>query len=712
MMVAALLMFAQVRVLTDTGAAVPQPDANLGRAQAVADSFVRVWQYHWQMSQIVQLRLADRIVPPAGAGPVDIEQHQGDSIAAAWARAVPPADLRFHLWHCHPDGPEKPKTKMMNRAPPGRPPEMVPIQVYGEWRRLPEYMIESGVGKRTICPSWYQGPGLTPWDERLGLDASIIEPLQPVVRAARQRVLAALDSVAVVHGGDDWLSGQLVRFAIDQGDLPRASRAAARCSRTDWWCMNLRAYVEFASGRVARADSLFMRAVERMSSEARCAWTDVTVLLDVPDKPRYSALPCDERDNVNATFWWLADPLYTEDGNERRAEHFARLTLVTLRAGTQSSERWDLRDVGGGSAVRRMLVRYGWPALSVWGGLEEDRAHIAYLGGGSMIHERDATAEYAGSRIHTVPAFSALANPWQSSSTDWIMTERIAKGLAPQDTLWWPREHFARRGTPIAQLWDQSGAFRRDSSILLAIATDLDAGVLGYVPGDSLTGSIVLSAGEDSMMVFPQRAVAGGRAVFLQSIPDVPRVVSLELAGRRNTGLVARTRFGIEPPHTLAAMRVGEIAVSQPVFVSAPPSGGMPVTAPMPALSHMLGTTRFAATVQRVGVYWESYGIAGGDTASVTVRIEPRDKRPNVFRRLASRLGFGPSATGGVSVQWAEPSAERVVTTVPGRVPIQGRSVSIDLSGLAPGSYALIVSVARDGSGRASAERLFMVMDR
>jgi hypothetical protein len=80
---------------------------------------------------------------------------------------------------------------------------------------------------------------------------------------------------------------------------------------------------------------------------------------------------------------------------------------------------------------------------------------------------------------------------------------------------------------------------------------------------------------------------------------------------------------------------------------------------------------------------------------------------------LARALGIGRLRSSDIVVEWPEPSAERAVTTLPGRIPIQGRSVTVDMSQLDPGDYTLLVRIARadkNGGGAASASAAFRIV--
>ena len=76
-----------------------------------------------------------------------------------------------------------------------------------------------------------------------------------------------------------------------------------------------------------------------------------------------------------------------------------------------------------------------------------------------------------------------------------------------------------------------------------------------------------------------------------------------------------RTRFGVTPPAPLSALKPGETAISDPVLIATTDVR----TAPTRRSAQMLGSTACAA--QKVGVYWETYGYAPGDSVDVAVII-------------------------------------------------------------------------------------------
>src|SRR2546426_5521256 len=90
------------------------------------------------------------------------------------------------------------------------------------------------------------------------------------------------------------------------------------------------------AGDYAGADSAYRIALRDMPRDERCRWTDVSLLLDGELARRYRRLPCDERGAFEERLWWLAQPLYSLSGNDRRSEHLARATMARIEQDARS----------------------------------------------------------------------------------------------------------------------------------------------------------------------------------------------------------------------------------------------------------------------------------------------------------------------------------------------------------------------------------------
>ncbi len=132
------------------------------------------------------------------------------------------------------------------------------------------------------------------------------------------------------------------------------------------------------------------------------------LLLDDDGRSAYDHANCDDRTKANQRFWWLTTPLFSDSTRDRRSEDFTRKVLVQLHSALPWDERFDWRDRFGGDAVSEMLMRYGWPAYSAYGGAQEEASHAGWMG--FYDSTRTATAEYPMDRLHLVPA-------WRRSTT-------------------------------------------------------------------------------------------------------------------------------------------------------------------------------------------------------------------------------------------------------------------------------------------------------
>ena len=267
-------------------------------------------------------------------------------------------------------------------------------------------------------------------------------------------------------------------------------------------------------------------------------------------------------------------------------------------------------------------------------------------------------------------------DPFSITNADWSMN---APGGAWDFTFnWWPVEHYAPLH-PLVKLVDQQTAFlRRQDSTLIAYATNLARTELARRLGDSVRGVIMASTGPRSIRRLDEKVVgAQSRLTFLSALSPGNSLVSVEVPWNEKGEQGARSRFGVKPPPPLSAMQRGEIAMSEPVIlVLIPGAAALPNDADA-AIALMNGSTTLAAGTSSLGVYWETYGIAAGDSVEISVALQPRG-------------GGAP-----VSSSWREPQPGRPVRNVAGAVPIQMRSLILDVGSIPVGAYALELSVRR-----------------
>jgi hypothetical protein len=121
----------------------------------------------------------------------------------------------------------------------------------------------------------------------------------------------------------------------------------------------------------------------------------------------------------------------------------------------------------------------------------------------------------------------------------------------------------------------------------------------------------------------------------------------------------------------------------------------------------MLGSTRLQ-NPQRLGVFWELYGLNRGDTIDVAVKLIRRDDA-NVAQRLATLLGVRPTGDDSLAITWKEPRPGDVITPVANGVSIAPRSVTLNVSALAEGRYTLEIVVQRGAAAPVSSRREFFI---
>jgi hypothetical protein len=576
-------------------------------------------------------------------------------------------DLRLRDDHCHWDG--------TYSAGGGRGYNRPPTLIHRDSRR-------------SMCPNWFPTDEQMPSDESRLLDASLTPEWRDRVHGARGVLLDSLATLARLKPGDAWITGERVRFLVDQGDLNGALEVARTCTAERSWCAQLAGLALDAAGEYTRADSAFDAAAAAMTPEQRCKWTSVELLLDDRGRSAYDHANCDERIKLNERIWWLTTPLFSDSTSDRRSSDFTRKVFVQLHSALPWDERFDWRDRFGGHAVSEMLLRYGWPAYAAWSGAQEEASHAGWMG--FYDSTRTATAEYPMDRLHLVPDWRAIDDPFHAPADAWQINIPALPGDVEPAAQWWPAEHYARSAGGIVQLSDQTVMLRRDSDILLATASGLTG--RKELHADTASAVLIRTTGPQDIQRLKHETFKNANAIVVTAnISPKPAIIGTELPAPHGE-LSARTRFGIVPPAPLATLRHGEAAISDPVLISgdddAPPG-------PDRALQEMLGSTRVRGA--KVGVYWETYGYAAGDSVDVAVIISRHEPISKV-RRIGMFLRLAHDLNGQVAVRWGEPTPGHSSWTVPGVVPIQARSIRLDLSRIEPGHYTVQVLVGKHGS--------------
>lgn len=487
-----------------------------------------------------------------------------------------------------------------------------------------------------------------------------VEPAQ--IGVARTRLLAVLDGAARALPGDAWVAGQRVRYLIEAGRTLDAAIAAQDCRADSWWCAALEGLAWHADGDAESAERLFRSALELMPEHERCRWTDLSDLLEEPLRRRYRTLSCDERSGFENRVWWLAQPLWSRAGNDRRTEHYARLTLARLLEYARSPYGlW-------GDDEREMTVRYGWPL--VW---ERDD------GGAGSTREPVAIGHEPEPSYHFVPdagTFDALS-PGDEPSSQGIELKTALERYAPA---------YAAR---FSVLEPEFATFRRGESTLVVASYDVTEDTL--YRHAMREAALVLARDEWSSPVVVRRPDAAPSGVLVAEAPWQPAWLSLELQAPE-AGAAARVR---ERPPALVPS-AGAVTLSG--ILPFEPSDSLPADlAAVLARAHIGGVGRG----ERIGLYWEAYGLAAGEDISTAVTVTPQ--RHGWLRRVAASLRLAQRRES-VRVEWRE--ATRLEQ---GRA---ARALVLDLAGLTAGRYRIDIAVSPAGRATATTSRRLDVVER
>jgi hypothetical protein len=465
---------------------------------------------------------------------------------------------------------------------------------------------------------WTQKIGAGVCDEHIGRfcltyddrsDEYTPPPEEPALARARDELIRRLDDAALRSPRDGWVAAQRVRYLVEARRAGEAHDAARAFAGEAWWRAALMGYALHAAGDHPAAEAAFAAAMETMPDEERRRWTDLAPVLEGSDARELRRMAGPEREAAARRLWWLADPFWMDEGNDRLTEHLARLVADELQERARNVE-----GLSWGSDLREILLRFGEPA-----GWERMREWPGVAAPPSLV------THHASPAWEFLPRLSAArGDPAAIPAGAWRLDDRAA----PTTYRPWGAKAFA-------PLEHQLAAFRREDGVEVVAAFALGPDSLPPTP--DVEAALVLARDESS-----PPAVAGGRfgsergVIRMRTAPEAG-VVSVE-ARERTSRRAARARYGVD----LTRHANAEGLALSDVLLLADPSA-RPATLDEAAAGARAGTA--ARPGERLALFWELYGAEGeADTLTYTLSLAPAGRRGAAPVRMRWRAGSGGAA--------------------------------------------------------------------
>jgi hypothetical protein len=464
---------------------------------------------------------------------------------------------------------------------------------------------------------------------------------------ARAALLATLDSAARHSPRDGWITGQRIRYLLESGNDTAAVRVARQCRAAEWWCAALEGLALQQGWNGSSTDSAFARALQAMPEAERCRWTDMTPILDSEQRRRFGKTGCGRNEQIAERLWWLADPFWSLDGNDRRTEHYARHTMAKIMEPARNTY-----SLSWANDLREMIVRYGWARHWTRGpGTTLEPSNGAISG-----HE-------AAPNYHFVPVALSLDS-----------ISRVSFDL--------DRDASAERYAPVAarrllEIHPQVAVFRRGDSALVVAAYDVEN--RHELDSTHVSASLVVAHDERSPVY--QATTSGRRGAMSVVVDTRPQLMSVEIVSVDSRSGAAWRRKGLQ----LDPADRGSVSVSDPLLFAPQDQEVTDVDAAM--------RTAFGSTVVgrgKVGIYWEMYGVARTDSAR-PVSLTLTRVQQGTLRRIGESIGLA-ARISPLTIRWNQTMAGTGFTA---------RSVILDLALIPQGKYMLRIE-----SGAAASSRL------
>lgn len=537
----------------------------------------------------------------------------------------------------------------------------------------------------------------------------------PPVVEGREALLDELAALDEAGSGDAWLLGQRVRYLGEAGRWKEAERLVAACGPgDDAWCAALLGFIHHGAGDYPAAEQAFERALEAMPPERAEEWSDPSILLDPQGRRLLQPAPGAPRDEMRTRIWWLADPLYLIDGNERWTEHLARHVMAALQEEARNPHgmRW-------GDDMEEIVLRFGWSIA--W-----ERVRPGPYA--TLEPERVVGRERPGA-LRFLPLGSALAHAGGVDDDGWRLDDPTP-----------PSKYAARQVRHVHPLPHQVALFPRGDTLLVVATLEVPRPVDGLEasgppgppeplalsalpeptgppglsalpePPDGREGVVRRSptletglflvpeglpiggaptAGTEWMRLDSPRAGDGSSAprphTFLRKVPRGRYILGLEAWVPAADSAWRHRREIIPAPWTPGVPATSDLLLHRP---SDEPPGSVE-----DAAARALPTGRISRS-EPLGVAWELYELVPRQAISFRIAVEPEEG--GRLRRLGQWIGI-VDAPSSIVIGWTEAGPDRHGTLF--------RTAELDLRAIDPGRYTLSLEVRLPGRAPVQAGR-------
>jgi hypothetical protein len=467
----------------------------------------------------------------------------------------------------------------------------------------------------------------------------------PKLKDTRLQLLRYLDNVAARFPGNDWVNGQRVRYRIEAEDHAGAIRAAQSCQGTTSWCHALLGLAYHVAGRYAESEQVFDFALETMPRDVRCEFRNLSVLIDGGLSKAYRDSDCEQRAALEKRIWWLADPMYSIPGNDRRTEHLSRQVMDVVYSDSRlaNGNRW-------GPDASEIMLRYGFYIF--W-----TREPPPPGSGRSLpsITDHQPTPSF-----HFLPAVSDLDSLMTLGSIKWNMNSfRVRERYAPRYA-----KGFIAMDPQILRF------VRGDSSLLV---TSFDTRGDTAFTSDRVRAALVASRLEKNAPDVAVRENAHRRDTISLKTGPGWHMAGVEILSP-DSQVMGRSRAPVRIPivnHGLVSL--SDILVFDTEGSLADNLGD--------AMSRMIPSNRVDGE-KKVGLYWEIYDL-NTTGESLPVALTLTRQRGSALERMRENLGISPRSTP-ISIRWNEPKSN---------VAMAPRSILLDLSLVPKGKYDLRIAL-------------------